>query len=99
MFISMAFVIISILETILESHFLFRVVYNEESSDGEFERAPDPEPYYNPKPPLIQPCHCFCGENQTFSNLSSDIGEPEAYPHTEPHPFLSILDDVCLVSS
>ena len=98
MFISMAFVIISILETILESHFLFRVVYNEDSSEPTYTRAPDPEPFYNPQPPLFTPCNCYCDTNQTYTNYSSDINEPEDYPHTEPHPFLSILDDVCLVS-
>lgn len=85
MALSMAFVIVSILETILESHYMFRVVYEE----GRPLPAPDPLLYYTKEPTL-------CSNNTSNSTETQEVDDH--YPHTEPHPYLSTIDDACLVS-
>ncbi|XP_067931153.1 potassium voltage-gated channel protein Shaw-like [Watersipora subatra] len=74
--ISMSFVIISILETILESHYMFRVVYYDKDRTA---KAPNPADY-------------LTSTDTDASNCSNS----SQYPHTEPHPVLSTIDDICL---
>ena len=88
----MSFVVISILETILESHYMFRVVYN----GTEPETAPDPEKYKTPG--TTSNCSCNITASVATNNTTSHSHEEDAYPHTEPHPVLSTIDDICLVS-
>jgi len=91
MAISMGFVVISILETILESHYLFRVVYYNNVRTT----APDPASYYKS---TTTTCNCCNLDDTTNQSLTSEPVVLDTYPHTEPHPILSTIDDVCLVN-
>lgn len=83
MVISMFVVIFSILETICESHYYFRVVHHPHKSKV-IERAPNPQDYRIPE------CGCPFQSNGTL--------EGQEYPPTEVHPYLDIIDDICMVS-
>ncbi|KAF6035094.1 AHCY [Bugula neritina] len=89
MAISMGFVVISILETIFESHYMFRVVYYNNVRTT----APDPASYYKS---TTTTCNCCNLDDTTNQSLTSEPVVLDTYPHTEPHPILSTIDDVCL---
>lgn len=81
----MSVVIASILETICESHYFFRVVHDP-TSPLEFEPAPNPADYKPPDP--------ACPSLQRENNYTIS----KEYPVTEAHPVLDVIDDICVVS-
>lgn len=89
MFTSMFIVAASIIETILESHWYFRIVRlpSVNGTKGGFEQAPNPENYRH-----TQTINCGA-DTETQTLLTMDD-----YPVTDAHPALDIVDDVCIVS-
>lgn len=79
----MVVVIASILETICESHYYFRVIHHPDDASS-WERAPNPADYR----PSIPGCPCLTRANLSMAD----------YPVTEAHPYLAVLDDICIVS-
>lgn len=78
----MFMVVVSILATIFESHHYFRVVHHPTQST--WVQAPNPDDYK----PKCQGC-CGCAVNDTLTMAD--------YPATEAHPYIDVIDDICLV--